>query len=113
MDAAQLGFQSAAFDTVVSSMAMCTYPDPASARREMARVCRPGGRILLLEHGRSDHGGIARWQDGHARGHARMLGCWWNRDPLTLVAEAGLQVMHARRAFLGIVYIIEVSPVAR
>jgi ubiquinone/menaquinone biosynthesis C-methylase UbiE len=110
MDAAQLAFPNSVFDTVVSSMAMCTYPDPVGALREMARVCRPGGRMLLLEHGRSDHGRIARWQDGHAGGHARMLGCWWNRDPLALVTEAGLRVVHARRAFLGIVYIIEVSP---
>ena len=49
-DAMQLPFPDASFDTVVSTLTGCTYNDPVRAYSEMKRVCRPGGKILLLEH---------------------------------------------------------------
>jgi ubiquinone/menaquinone biosynthesis C-methylase UbiE len=52
-DAEALPFREHSFDTVVSSLALCTYVDPLAALLEFSRVCRPSGRILLLEHGRS------------------------------------------------------------
>ncbi len=60
MDATRLAFADGTFDTVVSTLGTCTFPDPVRALREMRRVCRPGGRILLMEHGRSDWPAIAR-----------------------------------------------------
>ena len=42
-----------AFDTVAISLALCTIPDPGKALLELGRVCRPGGRIVMLEHVRS------------------------------------------------------------
>ena len=89
MDAQHLAFRDGSFDTVVSTLGTCTFPDPVEALREMRRVCRPGGRILLLEHGRSNRPGIATWQDRHAAKWAAHLGCWWNRDPLENVRKAG------------------------
>jgi hypothetical protein len=56
----------------------------------MRRVCRPGGSVLLLEHGRSNRPGISAWQDRHAAKWATHLGCWWNREPLENVRKAGL-----------------------
>ena len=53
-DAEALPFSDATFDTVVSSLSTCTFPDPVAALQEMARVCRLEGKVLLLEHGRSD-----------------------------------------------------------
>jgi ubiquinone/menaquinone biosynthesis C-methylase UbiE len=108
MAAEQLAFRDAAFDTVVSTLATCTFPDPRAAILEMRRVCRPGGRILLLEHGRSDRPRLAAFQDRHAAGHARRLGCWWNRDPLAALRGAGLEPSAASRHFFGMVHVIEV-----
>ena len=54
MDAEHLAFKDGSFDTVVSTLGTCTFPDPVEALREMRRVCRPGGTVLLLEHGRSN-----------------------------------------------------------
>jgi methyltransferase OMS1 len=48
-------FASSSFDSVVDSFSLCVIPDPLAALKEMARVVRPGGRVLLLEHARSDN----------------------------------------------------------
>ena len=52
-DAQELPFPQARFDTVISAFSSCTFPDYATAFREMVRVTKPGGRVLLVEHGRS------------------------------------------------------------
>lgn len=110
MDAQALAFPDDSFDTVVDSLALCTYPDPVKALREMARVCRPDGRMLLLEHGRSDRGWLGRWQDRHEGFLAERVGCHWNRRPGRLVEAAGLDVVDDRRTLLGVFRVMEVSP---
>jgi hypothetical protein len=69
-----------------------------------------GGKILLLEHGRSDREWLGRWQDRHADKFAEPLGCHWNREPLELLEHAGLKVVTARRTFFGIFHQIEAVP---
>jgi ubiquinone/menaquinone biosynthesis C-methylase UbiE len=113
LDAEALPLRARAFDTVVSSLSLCTFPDPVAALREMARVCRPEGRILLLEHGRSDRGWLGRWQDRSADRHAKRLGCHWNRDPLEIVRGTGLRLIRARRTFFGIFHVLEAMPVGK
>jgi ubiquinone/menaquinone biosynthesis C-methylase UbiE len=112
MDAAHLGFPDQHFNTVVDALALCTFPDPVAVLREMARVCRPQGHILLLEHGHSDRAWLGRWQDRHAERHARHLGCHWNREPLELVRQAGLRLITAARHFFGIFHLLEAAPAA-
>ena len=106
-DAEAVPFPDKSFDTVVSSLSTCTFPNPVTALQEMARVCRRDGRILLLEHGRSNHERVARWQDRHADQFARPLGCQWNRETLNLVREAGLKVDDVKRIFFGIFHQID------
>ena len=108
-DAQALPFPDNCFDTVVSSLSTCTFPNPIAALEEMARVCRTGGRILLLEHGRSDRERLALWQDRHADQFAKPLGCHWNREPLDMVRKAGLETSNARRYVLGIFQKIEAA----
>lgn len=109
-DAEALPFPDASFDTVASSLSTCTFPDPVRALREMRRVCKPDGQILLLEHGRSRSPWLARFQDRRADAQARMLGCRWNREPLELVRDAGMAVRNARRVFFGIIHLIVAAP---
>lgn len=107
MDAQQLDFADDTFDVVVSALSTCTFPEPVTALREMGRVVKPGGRILLLEHGRSSWGLLGRYQDRAAHGHFEVAGCRWNQEPLDLVRAAGLMVTAHRRSFFGVFHTIE------
>lgn len=53
MDAADLRFPDNSFDVVYAPYVISVVPDPAAVLREMHRVCRPGGRLLILNHFRS------------------------------------------------------------
>lgn len=52
-DSKQLDFADNSFDTVVDTFGLCSFDDPVAVLKEMERVCKPDGKILLLEHGRS------------------------------------------------------------
>ena len=80
-DSSELPLPSNAFDTVVDTFGLCSYNDPVQVLREMIRVCKPNGRLLLLEHGRSKSWTwVTQHLDRHAEQHARNWGCVWNRD---------------------------------
>ncbi|WP_330633161.1 class I SAM-dependent methyltransferase [Halocatena halophila] len=106
-DAEALAFPDEQFDTVVSTLTLCTFPNPIAALGEMQRVVKTDGRILLIEHGRSNNRLVAWFQDVRADAHAQQLGCHWNREPLKLLAQAGLSPVSTRRTFLGIFHEIE------
>jgi ubiquinone/menaquinone biosynthesis C-methylase UbiE len=79
--AESLPFADDSFDTAVATLVLCTIPDPAAAIAEMARVLKPGGRLLFIEHVRSDDPGRARWQDRLEKPWRFMAdGCYCNRD---------------------------------
>ncbi len=110
MDAQALALRADSFDTVISSLSTCTFPDPVAALAEMGRVCAPDGRILLLEHGRSSVGPVARFQDWRADSHFRKHSCRWNQDPLGLVEQSPLAIVDASSAVMGILTAIEARP---
>lgn len=110
MDAQDLDFPDDSFDTVISSLSTCTFPDPITALSEMGRVCAPDGRVLLLEHGRSSVGALARFQDWRADAHFEKHHCRWNQDPLRVVAESPLTTVESSSAVLGIFTAIEARP---
>ncbi|HET9985440.1 MAG TPA: methyltransferase domain-containing protein [Longimicrobiales bacterium] len=110
MEVEALAFRDATFDTVMSSLSTCTFLDPVAALREMARVCRPDGRILLLEHGRSSREWIGRFQDRTADAHHRALACRWNREPHELARAAGLELVTHSRHVLGVLHVMEARP---
>lgn len=109
-DTEHLPFEENRFATVVSSQSLCTTPNPVEALREMARVCKPDGRILLLEHGPSTVGWVDRWIAEREVYHAEKLACHSHRDHAALVREAGLQIIHLERRRLGIFFLIEAAP---
>ena len=110
MDAESLEFPDNAFDTVVDSLSLCTLTQPVQALREMARVCKPNGRILLLEHGRSTNERLAQWQDKRAERHAKRFGCNWNRNILEIVEAANLEMVSSKPYCFGVFHAIEIKP---
>jgi len=76
-------------DTVVSTLVLCTVPDPEAALEEIRRVLRPGGRLLFCEHVRSDSNLLARWQERLAGPwKAFASGCRCNQETLGLIERA-------------------------
>lgn len=91
-DAAALPCPNAAFDTVAVSLALCTIPDPAQALREVARVCRPDGRVVLLEHVRAPSRPLATLQRILSPLNERAIGCHLDRDTFGLARALGFSV---------------------
>ena len=110
MDAQDLAFEDDSFDAVVSALSTCTFPDPVAALREMERVCKPSGTVRLVEHGKSDVGPVARFQEWRADAHYAKMGCRWTQEPREVVAEAGLSVRDSSTGLLGMVTTFEVDP---
>ena len=102
-DAQALEFATASFDTVVCTLALCTIPDPAQAVAEAARVLRPGGRLLLLEHVRSPALPVRAVEWLLEPLAERFAADHLLREPLTYVVAAGLQVERLERSRWGIV----------
>ena len=99
--AEDLPFEDSSFDTAVFTLVLCTVPDPAAALAEAARVLKPGGRLLFVEHVRSEDRGLARWQDRLERPW-RFFGdgCHCNRDTVATIEASPLSVEGVERGEL-------------
>eukprot|EP00742_Colponemidia_sp_Colp-10_P009558 GILJ01010435.1.p1 GENE.GILJ01010435.1~~GILJ01010435.1.p1 ORF type:complete len:249 (-),score=22.95 GILJ01010435.1:44-790(-) len=105
-DAQRLPFPDHSFDTVVDTFGLCSFEDPVATLRELKRVKRPDGQVLLLEHGESKYGWLAeRQRKGLAR-HVHSYACFWNRDIESLVREAGLEIVEFKRTNFGTTFFI-------
>jgi ubiquinone/menaquinone biosynthesis C-methylase UbiE len=96
--AERLPFEDSSFDTVVATLVLCTIPDPQAALAEARRVLKPGGRLLFLEHVRSEDPGLARWQDRLERPWQFFGdGCHCNRDTVATISASGLELERVER----------------
>lgn len=97
----------ASFDVVVSTMVLCTVPDPEAAVAEVRRVLRPGGALLFIEHVRADDGALARRQDRLAGPWAAFAsGCRCDRRTLDLLARTLALAPPARDEWRGMPRIV-------
>jgi len=91
-DAQALDFAEASFDCAVATFVFCSVPDPALGLRELKRVVRPGGQVLLLEHVRSANSILGAVMDAVNPLVVRMMGANVNRRTVENVQASGLSV---------------------
>jgi SAM-dependent methyltransferase len=92
----------ASIDTVVCTLVLCSVDDPEAAARELHRVLRPDGRLLLLEHVRAESARLARLQDRCDLVWGRLSGgCHLTRDTRAVLIRAGFDDTGVRERHLG------------
>ncbi len=109
-DAESLPFRDGSFDTVAVSLALCTVAHPARTFGELARVCRPGGRIVLLEHVRSPVPLVAVLQRLLSPCQERALGCHLDRETIDLARALGFTILSERRRLFSVFRLVVAHP---
>ena len=92
MDAENLNFTDSEFDYVVATFALCSVPDPVRTVKEMKRVLKPNGRIILIEHVLSKNKLIALLERLHNPLTSGLLGFNVDRDTKSNIEKAGVRV---------------------
>jgi ubiquinone/menaquinone biosynthesis C-methylase UbiE len=93
--AEKLPFPDGTFDAAVVTWVLCSVPDQQAALTEIARVLKPNGRFLFIEHVRSDDPKVAKRQD-RIRPLYNLVGCNPNRDTLAAIEASPLSVESVR-----------------
>ncbi|WP_324669344.1 class I SAM-dependent methyltransferase [Geochorda subterranea] len=97
-----LPFEDRSFDTVVSTLVLCSVTDPGAAARDLWRVLRPGGTLRIVEHVRAEDPALARWQDRVTPVWRRLgAGCHPNRPTLAILERAGFETVQVRLESFG------------
>jgi ubiquinone/menaquinone biosynthesis C-methylase UbiE len=98
-----LPFPDAQFDTVVVTLVFCSVQDPEGGLREIWRVLKPGGTLLLLEHVRAQGRVVAWLQDALVPVTTRCMGNdHWNRDTSRMVLHTGFQTAQVHQLSGGL-----------
>ena len=107
MDVQNLLFEDNSFDTVIGSFVFCSVPDPATGLKEVERVCKPGGKVVLLEHVLSTNRVLAWLMNIVNPVVVRIMGANINRRTVENVSKLGLVVDKVTDLAAGIFKLIE------
>jgi ubiquinone/menaquinone biosynthesis C-methylase UbiE len=110
MDAQDMQFQDDTFDFVVATCVFCSVPDPIQGMKEMLRVCKTDGKVLLLEHMRSDNPVIGKVMDILNPITVRMTGANINRRTLDNIEKAGFSIEKNECLFSTVVRRLTLKP---
>lgn len=94
------------YDTVVEAFGLCSHENPVKALQNMSELLKPGGRIVLLEHGRSTWNFINNHLDFRSEKRMKTWACRWNLDIGELIDEAGLDITYEKRVHFGTTWLL-------
>ncbi|HLR22923.1 MAG TPA: class I SAM-dependent methyltransferase [Pseudogracilibacillus sp.] len=110
MDAQEMSFEDNTFDFVVATCVYCSVPDPVQGMKEMRRVCKPGGKILLLEHMRSDNLIIGKAMDVINPIVVGTYGANINRRTMQNIKQSGLKIENEKHLLGSVMRRLSLSP---
>ncbi|WP_240374922.1 class I SAM-dependent methyltransferase [Bacillus piscicola] len=107
-----LPFPDNTFDVAVATLVLCTIPDPDRALQEIARVCKPGARLVFLEHVKLENPLLSRLQDWLTPLWKQVCGgCHLNRNTQELIKQNGFYVQQVEKYYKGLFLAIEAKNV--
>ncbi|MEI8208806.1 MAG: methyltransferase domain-containing protein [Methylococcales bacterium] len=107
MDIQSLAFADNSFDTVIGSFVFCSVPLPVKGLKELYRVCRPGGQLLLLEHVISSNTFIAKLMNTINPVILTLIGANINRNTVKNVKACGFSSVRIDERSGPIIKLIE------
>ena len=110
MDVEHLNFADDSFDTVFATFVFCSVPNPIAGLQELRRVCKPDGKLLLLEHMRPENFVLGLIFDLFNPIIVRMMGANINRRTINNIRQAGWQIKAEECFSSDIVRMIEAAP---
>lgn len=110
-DVQALDFPDNSFDAALGTFVFCSVPDSVLGLKEIKRVVRPGGKVLLLEHMRSPNETLGALMDVINPLVVRMMGANINRRTVENVRKAGLEIEHVEDLGMGGIFKLVVARV--
>lgn len=107
MDVESLDFADNCFDTVIASFVFCSVPSPRKGLKELYRVCKPGGQIVLLEHVLSSKPFLARLMNWLNPLTVSLVGANINRPTVKNVQASGFNSIHVDSTSGDIIKLIQ------
>ena len=106
-----LPFADETFDCAMAALVFCSVSDPAGGLREIWRILKPGGKLLLLEHVRSHHAWLGQAQDWLAPAWRWGTGgCNLNRDTEATLRAAGFEIETLKLGYSGLCKLMIAKP---
>jgi ubiquinone/menaquinone biosynthesis C-methylase UbiE len=110
MDVQFLGFPDHSFDTIFATFVFCSVPDPVKGLRELHRVVKPEGKMLLMEHMRPSNPVLGLLFDILNPAVVRIMGANINRRTMQNIRLGGWHVFREEHLFSDIVRWVEANP---
>lgn len=110
-DIDELDLEHNSYDCIVSTLTLCSYPNPIETLNKFNNWCRKDGVILLLEHSISTNPFLSFGQNMINPLFKKVAGCHCNRDIHAIIEQSNLQLEHSEVYWKNIINVIRASPI--